>query len=86
MSLGIPKHSRIKLQPDDYADLCREVLSRDNWRCQSCGRAGELQVHHLRFRSALGADNTENLITLCVFCHEKIHRRTVFGTRTPEVT
>jgi 5-methylcytosine-specific restriction endonuclease McrA len=80
MSAGFPKHARLKLQPDDYADLCREVLNRDNWKCQNCGRASELQVHHLRFRSALGDDDIENLITLCVSCREKMHSSA--GSRT----
>jgi 5-methylcytosine-specific restriction enzyme A len=75
MSAGFPTHSRVKLQPTDYAELCRQVLDRDGWRCQNCGRTSELQVHHLRLRSALGDDNTENLITLCSGCHEEIHKR-----------
>jgi 5-methylcytosine-specific restriction endonuclease McrA len=76
MSARFPKHPRVKLQSDDYVELCRRILDRDGWRCQKCGRARELQVHHLRFRSALGNDDLGNLITLCFSCHEEIHRST----------
>jgi len=74
MSTILPKPKRVKLDPEAYAQLCRQVLGRDSWRCQDCGSASQLQVHHLRFRSALGDDDIENLITLCFSCHERIHR------------
>ncbi len=74
MNTIFPKRKRVKLDPEAYPQLCRQVLHRDGWRCQSCGSASQLQVHHLRFRSALGDDDIENLITLCFSCHEKIHR------------
>ncbi len=73
MSVGFPKHARVKLQPGAYVELRRQVLDRDGWRCQNCGRTSELQVHHLCFRSVLGDDDLVNLITLCFSCHEKIH-------------
>jgi 5-methylcytosine-specific restriction endonuclease McrA len=75
MNTILPKRSRIRLKSDAYAELSRQVLVRDSWRCQNCGRASELQVHHLRFRSALGDDSLENLITLCVDCHASIHKK-----------
>ena len=80
MNTFFPKRTRVKLDPEAYAQLCRQVLERDSWKCQNCGRASQLQVHHLRFRSALGDDDIENLITLCFFCHEEIHRS--IGSRT----
>lgn len=40
-----------------------------------CGRSTQLEVHHIRFRSALGDDALENLITLCFACHQKAHGR-----------
>jgi transposase len=53
------------------------VLERDNFTCQECGSTEQLHVHHmLSF-----ADHPErrwdinNGITVCVSCHEKIHRR-----------
>ena len=67
MNANFRKYPRLKLEPGTYAQLCRQVLVRDGWRCQICGGASELQVHHRRFRSALGDDTLENLITLVPF-------------------
>ncbi len=69
-----PRQPRIRLDPDAYKAICKEVLSRDSWRCQNCGTAENLQVHHIQPRSKLGHDRLENLITLCVSCHESFHR------------
>jgi 5-methylcytosine-specific restriction endonuclease McrA len=55
----------LRLDPEAYRELCREVLERDGWRCQSCGRMEDLQVHHIKWRSRLGDDTAENLIALC---------------------
>jgi len=68
-----PKRRRIRLQPDCYIRLCRQVLERDNWRCQNCGRGTELQIHHIQFRSHLGDDRAGNLVTLCAACHRELH-------------
>ncbi len=29
------KEARLKLDPEAYRKLCREVLERDGWRCQA---------------------------------------------------
>ena len=68
-----PRRPRIKLDSDSYRALHRKVLERDGWRCQQCGRATDLQVHHIRFRSRLGDDDPDNLITLCSDCHQTVH-------------
>jgi 5-methylcytosine-specific restriction endonuclease McrA len=67
------KHPRICLDPKAYGQLCRQVLRRDGWRCQTCGSMTNLQVHHIELRSQSGADAEENLITLCSDCHDRIH-------------
>jgi 5-methylcytosine-specific restriction endonuclease McrA len=72
----LPKRPRIRLASEDYKRLLRQTLERDSWRCQQCGRASGLQVHHIRFRSLLGDDDLNNLITLCHHCHEEEHGRT----------
>jgi len=63
------KRGRKRLPPEAYQELWKEVLRRDGWRCQSCGRSENLQVHHLKARSRLGEDREENLVTLCIDCH-----------------
>jgi 5-methylcytosine-specific restriction protein A len=69
------KQHRIKLDSEEYPILRKLVLERDGWRCQECGSARNLQVHHLRPRSQLGGDRMQNLITLCACCHGLCHRR-----------
>ena len=63
------KRPRLRLEPVAYAELGKQVLERDSWRCQNCGTADNLQVHHRNWRSPMGHDCLENLITLCVSCH-----------------
>jgi len=66
-----PKHAR--LSPSLYEKLRHNVLKRDAWRCQKCGARSNLEVHHKEFRSHLGTDAEENLITLCKVCHKVLH-------------
>jgi len=68
------KQPRFKLNPEEYTVVRNKVLARDGWRCQDCGAAKDLQVHHLKPRSRLGGDVMHNLIALCVSCHRKRHR------------
>jgi 5-methylcytosine-specific restriction endonuclease McrA len=63
------KSHRIWLESDDYGALRHLTLCRDAWRCQVCGKASQLEIHHIEFRSSLGDDSLENLITLCATCH-----------------
>jgi 5-methylcytosine-specific restriction endonuclease McrA len=67
------KRPRLRLGAEAYDHLRRQVLERDGWRCQQCGCATQLEVHHVRSRSGLGDDACENLITLCADCHKAIH-------------
>jgi 5-methylcytosine-specific restriction endonuclease McrA len=73
MRRAFPKRGRRRLEPKDYKALCLEILRRDGWRCQLCGRRKDLQVHHIEFRSRLGSDCEGNLITLCAQCHQMMH-------------
>ena len=46
------------------------VLERDHWRCCECGRAGRLEVDHIRPLAAGGEPIAlANLQTLCRRCH-----------------
>ena len=65
----------LRLDPVSYESLRLQVLHRDGWRCQSCGAMSNLQIHHKLFRSQSGEDSEDNLITLCVTCHEGVHLR-----------
>jgi len=70
-----PKAARLRLDPLSYESLRQQILRRDGWRCQSCGKMSNLEVYHREFRSHSGADSEENLITLCTACHTEVHRR-----------
>lgn len=54
------------------------ILVRDSYRCARCLRVSEnfgvMQVHHIVPVSEGGTDDNVNLITVCDFCHTKIHQ------------
>lgn len=64
-------------------ELRLAVIRRDNWHCQNCGREDldVLTVHHVIFRSQGGRHHIDNLVTLCVSCHNRIHSRTLYVKR-----
>ena len=64
---------RVRLDAASYENLRQQILRRDGWRCQACGRMSNLEVHQKQFRSHSGRDSEKNLITLCSTCHEGIH-------------
>ena len=46
------------------------ALERDNWRCRGCGKAGVLQVDHVKPLQDGGEKyDLRNLRSLCVECH-----------------
>ena len=63
-----------------WARIRREVLDRDGWRCQTCGKPGRLEVHHVKPLQEGGANDLGNLTALCRGCHIEAHRRPL----TPE--
>lgn len=69
------KQPRLVLNQEEYDQLREQVLHRDGWKCQCCGTASNLHVHHIVRRSRLGSDELGNLITLCALCHEREHNR-----------
>jgi 5-methylcytosine-specific restriction endonuclease McrA len=73
------KSPRLRLATDSYRELHRQILKRDDWRCQACGSIQNLQVHHLKLRSHSGGDVEQNLITLCAECHAQAHREAKQG-------
>jgi 5-methylcytosine-specific restriction endonuclease McrA len=68
------KRPRLRLEPKAYGELSKQVRERDGWRCQNCGTSDSLQVHHMTWRSRMGDDSLENLITLCAQCHKLLHQ------------
>jgi hypothetical protein len=59
-----------------FANTKAFVLDRDSYTCQNCNgktKDSRLEVHHIVFRSNGGSDASENLMTLCKTCHDKVH-------------
>lgn len=74
----------------DWRALCRVVDARDKGRCRVCGRRCDpdatdmlrrAERHHIVYRSAGGQDTPENVLVLCLGCHqdEHAHRLKVDG-------
>ncbi len=58
------------------------VLCRDKHLCQICKKkTGQLEVHHVIWRTNGGSDTPENLITLCDKCHKKAHSKLRFNDK-----
>lgn len=56
----------------------KNILRRDNHRCQYCGASTNLTIDHVIPKSKGGEDSWENLTTACIKCNNKK------GDRTPE--
>jgi biotin operon repressor len=55
----------------------KQVTERDDHKCQKCGSRDKLHAHHIKeFKDHPDLRwDLNNGITVCVFCHEKIHNR-----------
>lgn len=59
--------------------LRQAVLARDDFTCRCCGmrmigvRLGLIAVHHILPVHVGGKDTMENLVTLCLNCHNSLH-------------
>ena len=53
----------------------KRILKRDNYQCQGCHtKHATLNVHHYTYER-LGCELDTDLVTLCVDCHEELHRQ-----------
>jgi 5-methylcytosine-specific restriction endonuclease McrA len=55
----------------------REVLARDRHHCRrkGCNHTRFMEIHHIIPRSQGGANDPENLVTLCTSCHKLLHEK-----------
>lgn len=60
-----------------YKKWKKEVLNRDNYRCQNCGSIKNLVVHHIKgfAKNKEERFNVNNGITLCQKCHKEVHKK-----------
>jgi hypothetical protein len=64
-----------RYQSEAWEQARAATLSRDRGRCQDCGVAEDIHVHHIKpirdFEHSDDAHFVENLVTLCESCHPK---------------
>ena len=53
-----------------------KVHRRDGNRCQVCGDAKLLEVHHLTYERVF-VEKLQDLVLLCPSCHRKVHRGSI---------
>ncbi len=61
------------MQSEDWQKKRLQRLKIDDFQCQRCGTAKNLQVHHITYRH-FRDEPMEDLITLCDNCHREIHK------------
>jgi len=60
--------------PMPYSEIVltrRNVYLRDNFRCQYCGKTGQLTIDHIVPRSRGGRDVWKNVVACCMRCNNK---------------
>lgn len=58
-----------------WAELRRQRLIKDFFRCVQCGTAQNVSVHHIRYPDIWGTESVDNdLVTLCDRCHAEAHK------------
>lgn len=70
-----------------WAARSREIMKRDNFTCQLCGRSDRgLNVHHIKYQNDLDYWDypDELLMTVCRVCHAKIHGKPVPAEQKPK--
>ena len=62
-----------QLKSPNWQRKCLEIMNRDKFQCQCCGRRDKiLSVHHHYYTGALAWEYPEqSLITLCEDCHKR---------------
>lgn len=61
----------------NYQRNKRLMYKRDSWKCRHCNRRSMLTPHHVIYQSHGGKDDLDNLLTLCMSCHDLVHAKTL---------
>lgn len=61
------------LTTDEWKAKRAARLKLDDWTCQRCGKAMNLNVHHISY-AQIPYEPLEDLITLCKQCHRAVHK------------
>ena len=62
---GVLSKGRASLSLIEWNALKARVFKRAGRRCEHCKRKAPLEAHHVKKRSAGGADDERNLVALC---------------------
>jgi 5-methylcytosine-specific restriction endonuclease McrA len=73
MSKPAEKLARARAEEKHWQAIRQIVLARDKRTCRACHGKDQIDVHHVRLRSAGGTDTTDNLACLCRVCHADVH-------------
>lgn len=60
---------------EEWTEIREQVLARDGKQCRVCGKAGRVEVHHIRPWKPGMTHELPNLITLCAACHRQVRDR-----------
>lgn len=73
---GVTQINILLRNSQQYKLWRRSAFERDNYTCQSCGKEGHVEVHHIKPFSINPELRFEisNGITLCKDCHKKVHK------------
>lgn len=69
-----PKQKTTRLRGSRLKRLYEQVQLRDEYLCQICHTWTEAPPHHIKSRGSGGSDTEDNLILLCMGCHDGVHR------------
>jgi len=58
----------------EWQTIRSAALARDGHVCRVCFVSAAAQVHHLTYQR-VGYEHLDDLLSVCVSCHEQIHRR-----------
>lgn len=61
------------LNSQEWAAMREVILARASWTCEQCGQNKAAHVHHLTYER-FGAERPEDLMAVCIPCHEQLHR------------
>jgi 5-methylcytosine-specific restriction endonuclease McrA len=67
----------VKIPHKDIPLTRRNIMHRDNYTCQYCGKKSDLTIDHIIPRSRGGKDTWDNVVVACLRCN------VVKGSRTP---
>lgn len=70
------KHDPSRYRSKQWKLARLDALRRAGWKCEKCGKAGRLEVHHKVRIADGGTDELENLQCLCRKCHFAKHEKT----------